>query len=203
MYSNIDIKAYINTIKEQARAGGIPIIKDGTLRQLIQIIGCLCPQKILEIGTAVGYSGICMLSAAGGENARLYTVEIDECRARVAGRNFKGAGYTDRVHLHLGDAAEIVPLITGSYDLIFLDGPKGQYKNMLPYLKALLSPGGCLFCDNVLYRGLVDGRQRLRKKRLTIVDNLQAFIDDVFSDPGLKSFISFEDDGSLISIREQ
>src|SRR5262249_31681802 len=121
------------------------------LRVLATSIGA---KKILEIGTAVGYSGIWLAGAlpAGG---RLMTMEKDEERVREARANFERAGVTDPVSVIVGDAERMVAKVSGPFDLIFQDGDKRLYTPLLDRLVTLLRPGGLLVTDNVLWDGKV------------------------------------------------
>ncbi|MGN1066212.1 MAG: O-methyltransferase, partial [Candidatus Fimimonas sp.] len=141
-------------LQKFARERYIPVMLDDTKELLFETVKNACPLRILEIGTAIGYSGIVMLSAA--PNATLNTIELDENVAKMAKENFAKAQMSHRVNLFVGDAREIVTQLTGEYDLIFMDGPKGQYEVFLPYLTDVLKVGGTLVCDNVLYKGLVE-----------------------------------------------
>jgi predicted O-methyltransferase YrrM len=110
-------------------------------------------------------------------------------------------GYADRATLYLGDAAEILPKMTGKYDMAFIDGPKGQYINYIPYVIDLLSDGGVILCDNVNYRGLVDGSVKMRRNSLTIVNNLRRFIEYIKSDARLVTEILDIGEGMSLSCK--
>ena len=133
-----------------ARQRYIPVMLDDTRQLLFDVVSRCRPKRILEIGTAIGYSGIIMLTAS--PLATSNTIELDEQVANIARQNCQKAEMSDRVNLFVGDAREIVTLLTGSYDFIFMDGPKGQYEVFLPYLTEVLEVGGTLVCDNVLYK---------------------------------------------------
>jgi caffeoyl-CoA O-methyltransferase len=119
------------------------------LRVLAMSVGA---RRILEIGTAVGYSGI-WLAGALPEDGMLLTLEIDPERARVARANFEQAGLTGLVSVVVGDAALLLAKVSGPFDLIFQDGSKPLYVTLLDKLVSLLRPGGLLVTDNVLWNG--------------------------------------------------
>jgi predicted O-methyltransferase YrrM len=121
------------------------------LRVLATAIGA---QKILEIGTAVGYSGIWLAGALPGDGM-LMTMEMDAGRAKEAQANFDRAGLTQRVSVMLGDAQRLIAKVAGPFDLIFQDGDKKMYTPLLDRLVSLLRPGGLLVTDNVLWGGKV------------------------------------------------
>lgn len=168
--------------------------------QLIRLLARLKqPERILEIGTNIGGSGIELLSAACG--ARLYTIECDELKADEAKKNFAAAGLADRVEIYLGKAEEILPYITGSYQLILLDGPKGQYAAFTSMLIPLLETGGLLICDNVLFRGMVTGDRRIKSRKRTLVKKLDMFLRALSADSSLMTSIVPIGDGISISLK--
>lgn len=168
----------LNDIIDYAITNRIPIMREDSVNILIDCVKEVKPRNILEIGTAIGYSGIIMLNNSP-KDSHLTTIEVDEERAMLAKANFKKFGYDNRVNIIIGDANEVVPCIDVEYDLILLDGPKGHYNSMLPYLVNVLSADGVLFADNVLYLGLVQGDALARRKHRTIVNNMRKFIDSM------------------------
>ena len=123
----------------------------GLLRVLAASLGA---SRILEIGTAIGYSGI-WLAGALPPGGMLLTMELEEARARTARANFARAGLADKVSVMVGDAQRMLAKVAGPFDLIFQDGDKQQYGPMLDRLVGLLRPGGLLVTDNVLWDGEV------------------------------------------------
>ena len=164
----------------------VPILLPETAAFLKQAVILKQPKKILEIGTAIGYSGTIMLKNC---DAELYTVEKDEDCANVAKKFFQAAGLSERATVFVGDACEIVPLVKGSFDFVFLDGPKTKYPAFYPYLKELLSAGGVLLADNVLFNGMVDGSGEFVRKKATIAEGLEKYLKFVFADTDMISSI--------------
>lgn len=191
--------AQLDKMLSFARENYIPVMLDDTKKLLQQLTTENQPKKILEIGTAIGYSGIVMLTSS--PKAQLNTIEVDEKSAEMARQNFIQAGVYDRVNLFVGDAKEIVTQLTGKYDFIFLDGPKGQYDCFLPYLIDVLEVGGLLVCDNVLYKGLVEHVPEHRHKHITIARNLNRFLDDLNNDNRLTTRLHRTGDGVTVSRR--
>jgi len=189
-------EAVLSEIKRDSVKSGIPIISEAAAEFILELIKNANPSNILEIGTGHGYSGTLMLSAV---SAKLCTVEIDETRFLKSKENFEAAGITQNVTQHLLDAAEFLRIASGKYDFIFLDGAKGQYLNMLSDLKRLLSRGGLLVSDNIFYHGFVDGSVKLRKNRLTLVENLKAFIEKLTGDKELSTEFFRIGDGISVS----
>lgn len=189
----------LESLKQYARERYIPVMLDDTRELLFNTVRRRLPKRILEIGTAIGYSGIIMLTAS---NATLNTIEFSEQSVALARENFKEFGLTDRVNIFVGDAREIVPLLTGKYDFIFLDGPKGQYKYFYPYLTDLLEVNGTLVCDNVLYKGLVEHiPDNKRHKHITVARNMREFLDELTADKRYQTELHRIGDGVTVSTK--
>ncbi|MDR2090110.1 MAG: O-methyltransferase [Clostridiales bacterium] len=190
------MKDIISDVKSAAFGLSVPIMRDESADALVFLTGVKRPKKILEIGTGIGYSGILMLTAA--EEAFLTTVEIDCASARLAKENFARAGLTSRVRVIEGDAAEAAVMLDSRFDLILIDGAKGQYERLRPYLAGLLNRGGTIFADNVLFKGYVKGGYPGHKHR-TIVKSLSAFIKNMKDDAGFNTELKEIGDGVLIA----
>ena len=159
------VERYLSSLNRQpdavlqdiARAGeeqDLPLI-DAEVGALLRVLAtAVGATRILEIGTAVGYSGI-WLAGALPPGGMLLTMEMSETRARIARDNFARAGLADRVNVMIGDAERLIAKVAGPFDLIFQDGDKKLYLPMLDRLVALLRPGGLLVTDNVLWDGEV------------------------------------------------
>ena len=120
----------------------------------------------------------------------------------MARKNFADAGVADRATIFVGDAREIVTLLTGTYDFIFLDGPKGQYDAFLPYLTEVLEVGGTLVCDNVLYKGLVENvPEDKRHKHITVARNMRKFLDEITTTSRYSTVLHRIGDGVTVSTK--
>ncbi|MBQ2714290.1 MAG: O-methyltransferase [Clostridia bacterium] len=164
-------------IHDDGEKNFVPVMKLDAVSLLRQTVRLKKPNKILEIGTATGFSGISMLSAY--ENATLYTIEHNESRVKEARKNFEEAGFGDRVNFFVGDVHEIINYVTGEFDFLFFDGPKSHYLEFLNKLRPYLNPGCVLFCDNVLFRGSVSGECDYVRRNRTIVNNMREFLDEM------------------------
>ncbi|MGN0804975.1 MAG: O-methyltransferase [Candidatus Coproplasma sp.] len=189
----------VNAIREGAFARGIPVSSNETLAFL-----CICaqmakPKKILEIGTAVGVSGICLLENC--KNAQLTTIEFNEAFAKSAQENFASAHMSDRATVIVGDAGEVLPTLLDGYDFIFLDGPKVQYIKYLPQLKRLLNSGGTLFSDDILMYGWVNGEKPVPKKRHMLVEHIKEYLTAITEDEELYTQIIDVGNGVALSIK--
>ena len=197
---HVDINQDIANMRKEYKANGIPTILDEGLNLLLLTLKIKNPKKILEIGTATGMSGICMLDAC--PNATLVTIEAHEPSYRKAKANFENHNYTNKVTCHFGDAGDIIRFLDGKFDFIFLDGPKARYYDYLPELLRLLAPGGVLFADNVLFRGLVECEKPPHRDN-TIVRNLRAFIDILTQDKNFTTSLIDAGDGILIAYNNE
>lgn len=186
-------------LREQAKLNNEPILRDESFNLLIETVKKYQPKKILEIGVNLGLSSIAMLLEC--ENATLSGVEIDEEKAKLATENYKEFGVGDRAKIFLGDASEIIPVLTGEYDFIFLDGPKGHYYEYLLNLLPILKKGGVLFADNVLFRGYVDGRVKTPHRFNTTKHSMEKFLNKISNDENLKTVLYDIEDG--VSITEK
>lgn len=183
---------------EYADKNFIPVLLPESAVFLKQIVSIIRPQKTLEIGTAIGYSSQIILRNGG---QKLYTVEIKEEMLEKAKEYFTRASLMDRVTCFLGDASEIIPLMQGEFDFIFMDGPKTRYVDYLPHLKKMLKPGGILLCDNVLFNGMVAGDSEFQRKKATIINGLDKFLCTLRDDKELTTSILPVGDGMSLSIR--
>lgn len=186
-------------LRKGAFERGIPVSSDETLAFLLTCVKMAKPQRILEIGTAIGVSGLAMLNAC--KNARLTTLEVNNDFANEAKRNFADAGVGDRVTLLQGDAAQILPTLEGCYDFVFLDGPKVQYIKYLPYIKKLLNVGGTLFSDDILMYGWVNGEKPVPPKRRMLVEHIREYLKALQSDKDLFTQIVDVGNGVALSIK--
>ncbi len=177
----------------------IPVCGRETLTFLSALVSALDPREILEVGTAVGVSATVMLNACA--NARVTTIEKNEKFYAEALENFKNFGKTQHVTAILGDAAEVLPTITGEYDFIFLDGPKVQYVKYLPVLKRLLRRGGTLLADDVLLFGYVSGEREIPPKRKMLVQHVEEYLNAVLNDKELRTAVINIGNGLAMSVK--
>ena len=156
-----------NTIEKEAIADEVPIIRKemgNLLKVLLQLVQ---PERILEVGTAVGYSSI-LMSENMPEKCTITTIENYDKRIPVARNNFKRAGKENVITLIEGDALEVLKTLEGPYDFIFMDAAKGQYINYLPDIKRVLRKGGLLISDNILQEGeIVESRYAVTRRNRT------------------------------------
>lgn len=194
----LNIDTEISARRKDALSRGIPVADDETLNFLLLTLEMTKPQRILEIGTAVGLSSVAMLLAC--PNAKLTTMELEEERYLEAKENFAHFGVTERVNAHLGDAGEILAMMDGEFDFVFLDGPKAQYEKYLFDLKRLMKKGAVLFADDVLLYGWVSGEEPTPQKRHSIVDKIRSYLHTVTADEDFITSVLNVGDGVALSV---
>lgn len=190
-------KQKLEIIKQKALEEHIPIIMDDTLEVVDEILTKLKPKKILEIGTAVGYSAMCF-SEYLLEGGKIDTIERDEERILQAKENIKNVGVAEKINIYEGDAVEILPTLKEKYDMIFIDAAKGKYPFFLKEALRMLNKGGVILADNILYKGYVMSDYNKHKQR-TAVRNLREYIHDVTNNPNLETEILEVGDGLAIT----
>ncbi len=184
-------------IKKKALEDKVPIIMDDTLEVIAKILGEIKPTKILEIGTAVGYSAICF-SEYLQEDGKIDTIERDIERVKEARENIKKAEVEEKINIYEGDAVEILPTLDDEYDVVFIDAAKGKYPFFLNQALRMIKPGGVIIADNVLYKGYVMSDYNKHKQR-TAVRNLREYIAEITNNKKLETEILEVGDGLAIS----
>lgn len=191
----------LEKIKQKALEEKIPIIMDDTLEVIDEILSKDKPEKILEIGTAVGYSAICF-SKYLKENGRIDTIEREEDRVIQAKENIQRAEVEKRINVLFGDAVEILPTLKDKYDVIFIDAAKGKYPFFLEQALRMLKDDGVIFADNILYKGYVMSDYNKHKQR-TAVTHLREYIKETTENPELQTEILEVGDGLAITRRRK
>ena len=190
-------KEELRKIKQKALEEHIPIIMDDTLEVVDKILKEVKPTKILEIGTAVGYSAICF-SEYLQEGGRIDTIERDEDRIAEAKINIKNVGVEHKIKIYEGEAVEILPTLDEKYDVVFIDAAKGKYPFFLKEALRMIKPTGVILADNILYKGYVMSDYNKHKQR-TAVRNLREYIKEVTEKPDIETEILDVGDGLAIS----
>ena len=212
MVVNDRITAYLQSLEQDtpyeameqsARERYVPVIRKETAALLNTLIAVKRPSRILEVGTAIGYSALLMCRTMP-ESCRIVTIENDPERALEARRHFKEAEET-RITLIEGDAGEVLKELEGAFDFIFMDAAKGQYANWLPLVLRVLSEGGVLFSDNVLQDGeITESRFAVERRNRTIHSRMREYLYQLKHTEGMETAIVPIGDGVAIStiIRE-
>ena len=190
-------KKELQKIKQKALEEHIPIIMDETLEVIEKYLKNNKPKRILEIGTAVGYSAICLTQILE-EDGIIDTIERDTKRVKEARENIKKAEVENKINIYEGDAVEILPTLDNKYDVIFIDAAKGKYPFFLKEALRMINKNGVIFADNILYKGYVMSDYNKHKQR-TAVRNLREYIKEVSENPNLETEILEVGDGLAIS----
>ncbi|HCQ88862.1 MAG TPA: O-methyltransferase [Clostridium sp.] len=178
----------------------VPIIQKEGAKFLQFMVTLKKPKKILELGTAIGYSSILMNLAAGGNN-NITTIERDENMIKLAKENIKKYGLEDKINIVEGDCLEILENLEDEYDMIFMDAGKGHYNHFLPHCLRLLKEDGVIVADNVLFRGMVASKELVQRRKITIVKRMRSYLDMVSSDDNLVTTVIPMGDGIALTIR--
>ncbi|BDU50202.1 O-methyltransferase [Haliovirga abyssi] len=165
-------------LEKYAVENRVPIVTKEVAKYLEFMAEILKSKNILEIGSAIGYSGIILAKVAKKYNGKLTTIEIDEDRYNIAKINFEKAKLTN-VNIILGDALDVISGLDEKYDFIFLDAAKGKYMDFFKKSYEKLNAGGVVFIDNILFRGYVN-KIDYPKRYKTIVKRLNEFIDYLY-----------------------
>lgn len=193
--------AFLDSLEKEALEAGIPIVRKSMQSLLKFLLALTKPEKILEVGAAVGFSALLMCEYAP-EGCRITTIENYEKRIPIARENFRRAGRQDRITLLEGDAAAVLKELTDSYDMIFMDAAKGQYLHFLPEVLRLLAPGGLLVSDNVLQDGdVVQSRFAVERRDRTIHARMREYLYQLKHHPELETVVLPVGDGVTLSTK--
>lgn len=190
----------LKELEEYAALNGIPIIQREVSELLEVLVKTAGAKRILEIGTAIGYSAMIMAGAMEGKG-KVTTLERDEKMVELARKNIGTGGFQERIQIIPGDALKTLHFLPGNYDLIFIDGAKGHYQEMLDLSIPLLKPGGLLVSDNILYKGMISSEELVEKRKRTIVHRMREYLDYITRHPLLKTSIIPIGDGLALSYR--
>ena len=193
----------LHMIEKEAIRDDVPIIRKESgelLRILLQIKK---PEKILEVGAAIGFSSVFM-GENTDNNTHITTIENYPPRIERAKVNIALAGMEDKITLISGDAAEVLKELSGSWDFIFMDAAKGQYIHFLPDILRLLAPGGLLISDNVLQDGdIIESRFAVTRRNRTIHARMREYLYELKHHPELETVILPVGDGVTLSTKKE
>ncbi len=171
-------------------------------KALIQVLGKLYkPVKILEIGTAIGYSALCF-SEFLPTNGFIESIEIDYDLVKLARENIKKNKKEHQITIIAGDAIDVLANIFKKYDMIFIDAAKGQYEKYFNECLRLINHGGLIISDNVLYRGMVAKGDVIPRRQKVLVNRLDSYIKSVMDNKQFNSSLLSIGDGVLLSLRK-
>ncbi len=195
-------KPVIEAIEQEAIETFVPIIRKEMQSFLKVLLMIGKPRRILEVGTAVGFSAI-LMSEYMPEDGHITTIENYEKRIPIARENFKRAGKEEQITLLEGDALDIMKGLEGSYDMIFMDAAKGQYIHYLPEVLRLLAPQGILVSDNVLQEGdIMESRFAVERRNRTIHSRMREYLYTIKHHEELQTSILPLGDGVALSVKK-
>ena len=160
------------------------------------------PKKILELGTAIGYSAI-LMEMACNKNCEIVTVERDQNMINLAEENISKYGFSDNIKIVQGDCLEVLENLEGQFDLIFMDAGKAHYNHFLPHCLRLLSEDGVIIADNVLFRGMIASNELVKRRKITIVKRMRKFLEMVSVEEFITSVIPMGDGIAVITRRNK
>lgn len=178
----------------------VPIINERGRRAFLEIIRAEKPHRVLEIGTAIGYSAL-LLADNGAEDIHITTLELSEERAKTAKAYIDRSPYSAQIEILQGDAGEILTQLQGTYDFVFIDAAKGQYVDYFHKIQPLLAPKCTIVADNVLFRGYVRSEEKAPRRYRTIVKRLREYIVLTSRAEGFTTEILENGDGLAVSRR--
>lgn len=193
---------FLDELECSALSEGVPIIRKEMQSFIKTLLALKKPQRILEVGTAVGFSTLLMCEYSQPE-MHITTIENYEKRIPIARENFRKAGKEDRITLLEGDAAQVLKTLEGSYDFIFMDAAKAQYIHFLPDILRLLSNGGILVSDNVLQDGdLIESHFAVERRNRTIYKRMREYLYVLKNHEQLETSILPLGDGVTLSVKK-
>ena len=193
------VSKVMKELEFEAETYNIPIIRKSERQLLFKTVYENKPKRILEIGTAIGFSALLMATA--NDDAIIDTVEKDTKRFERAKKAIEDANMTERINCISGDADKVISELSGNYDFVYLDGPKGQYLNHLKKIEKILSEKAVIVADNVLFKGLVKSGEYPPHRYRTIVVRLREYLEYVNRE--YSTIIYEEGDGMAISFRNK
>lgn len=193
----------LEKIEKEARENYVPIIRKETQNLLKLLLAMNRPKRILEVGTAVGFSAL-LMEEYNPVDCRITTIENYEKRIHIAKENFLRAGKQNVIELIEGDAAEVLKTLQEPYDFIFMDAAKGQYINFLPEVMRLLKSGGVLVSDNVLQDGdIIESRFAVTRRNRTIHKRMRDYLYEITHVKELTTSVLPLGDGVTISVKKE
>lgn len=193
----------LDEIEQEALDTYVPIVRREMQSFLKVLLAIKRPMRILEVGTAVGFSALLFCEYAP-EGAHVTTIEKYEKRIPIAKENFRRAGREGQITFLEGDAAGILAGLTGTYDFIFMDAAKGQYIHFLPDVMRLLEVGGVLVSDNVLQDGdIIESHYVVERRNRTIYKRMREYLYELKHDERLMTSIIPIGDGATVSVRKE
>lgn len=194
---------FLEELEKEALSKGVPIIRREMQSFIKVLLAIKQPKRILEVGTAVGFSTLLMCEY-GPKDLEIVTIENYEKRIPIAKENFRKAQREKQITLLEGDAGKILKELDGSFDMIFMDAAKGQYINWLPDVMRLMKKGGVLISDNVLQEGdIIESHYLVERRNRTIYKRMREYLYELKHNPALVTSILPLGDGVTVSVKQE
>lgn len=190
----------LKEIEDFAIENRVPIVQKETGVFLEFMTSMKKPKRILELGTAVGFSSILMYEASGTE-PEIITIERDEKMIELATLNLEKFKLSHKIKIEQGDCLEVLEKLKEPFDLIFMDAGKGHYNHFLPHCLRLLEKDGIIVADNVLFRGMVASQELVKRRKITIVKRMRTYLELVTQDKDLITSVIPMGDGIAVTKR--
>ena len=193
-------KDILKELEDYAKENSVPIVQREVAKFLELMISIKKPLKILELGTAIGYSAI-LMSISSGRKSLITTVERNRDMVRIAKENIGKYKFMDCIQVMEGDCLEVLKTIKEKYDFIFIDAGKGHYNQFLPYCLKLLNKDGIIVADNVLFRGMVAWDELVEKRKITIVKRMREYLSAISDNNKFITSVIPMGDGIAVTVR--
>lgn len=192
-------KGIFKELEDYAELNKVPIVQKEVANFLKFMLNIKKPKKILELGTAIGYSSMLMASCCN--EAKITSIERDKNMIDIAKENIKKYGFEDNISIIEGDCLEVLQNLKDKYDVIFMDAGKGHYNHFLPNCLRLLGENGVIIADNVLFRGMVATDELVKRRKITIVKRMRTYLNLVSQDKELITSVIPMGDGIAVTMR--
>ena len=194
---------FLEELEQTALRDRVPVIRREMQSFIKTILAMNQPGRILEVGTAIGFSTLLMCEY-GREDLQIVTIENYDKRIPIARENFRRAGREDQITLLEGDAGELLKTLEGPFDMIFMDAAKGQYIHWLPDIRRLMSKGSVLISDNVLQEGdIIESHYLVERRKRTIYKRMREYLYELKHDPSFVTSILPLGDGVTVSVKQE
>lgn len=192
----------LKELEDFAVKGHVPIVQKEVANFLRFFVISKKPKRILELGTAIGYSAI-LMCIASGSTCEITTIERDKRMIDIAQNNIVKYNFQDKINILEGDCLEVLSNLHEKYDMIFMDAGKGHYKEFFPHCMRLLKDDGIIIADNVLFRGMVANDDLVERRKITIVKRMRSYLEMVSKDEKLVTSVIPMGDGVAITTRRE
>lgn len=175
IYKKNRVSEDVESLRLYGEQNNIPIIHREVQEFIKTILKIYKPKKILEIGTAIGFSSI--FFANNCPEATITTIEINDDMIDIASKNVTEYGLENRINIVKGNALDVIPKLEEEYDFVFIDAAKGQYIKFFELIEEKLPQKAIIISDNILFRGMVGDQDLVKRRKITIVKRLRQYLD--------------------------